>query len=69
MDNYLVKGFFIIEKDYKQLSILLNDAKLRDYVVDQLETDFCMSKNIAIYSVENTVNKFHTQSDFHLIYK
>ena len=28
-----------------------------------------MAKNIAISSVENTINKFHIQSNFNFIYK
>ena len=30
---------------------------------------FFYDKNIAIYSVANTINKCHLQSDLHLIYK
>ena len=69
MYKHLAKGFFIIEKDYKPLSILPNDLKLRIHAIDQLETDFVMAKNTEISSVENTINKLHIQSDLHLIYK
>ena len=55
MNNYLAKGFYMIEKESKQLIILPNDVKLRTDEIDQLETDFAMAKNTAIYSVENTI--------------
>ena len=49
--------------------MLPNDVKLRVHVIEQLETDFVMAKNTAIYSVPNTIEKLHIQSDLHLIYK
>ena len=49
--------------------MLPNDAKLRIYVIDQLETDYVMAKNTAIYSVANTIKKLHIQKNMHLIYK
>ena len=69
MNNYLAKGLFIIEKDYSQLRILLNDVKLIIHAIDKLETDFVMAKNTVISSVANTVKKLHTQYDLYLIYK
>ena len=69
VNNYLAKGFFIIEKNSKQLIILLNDVKLRVHAIEQLETYFVTAKNTEISSVENTINKLHIQSDFHFIYK
>ena len=39
------------------------------HVIKQLETYFVMSKNTAIFSVANTINKLHIQSDFHFICK
>ena len=48
MNNYLEKELFIIENDYKKLSILPNDVKLKVHVIDQLETDFIMTKNTVI---------------------
>ena len=39
------------------------------YDIDQLETDFFMAKKTSIYSVSNTINKFHIQSYLYLIYK
>ena len=50
VNNYLVKLFFIIEKDYKQLSILPNDVRLIIHVIDNLENYFVMAKNTAIWS-------------------
>ena len=44
MNNYLEKGFFIIEKDCKHLNILLNDMRLIIHVIDQLETDLVKVK-------------------------
>ena len=67
MNNYLEKGFFIIEGNSNQLGIIPNDVKLTIHVIDQLE--FFLIKDTAIYSVANTINKFHIQSDLHLIYK
>ena len=69
MNNYLEKGFFIIENKSKQLSILPTDLKLRIHAINQLETYFVMAKNTAISSVENTINKFHIQHGLHFIYK
>ena len=69
VNNYLAKGFVIFENNSKQLSSLLNDVKLRIHVIDKLETDFVVAKNTEISSVANTKNKFHIQSDLHLIYK
>ena len=48
VNNYLVKGFFLIEKDSEQLRILTNDAKLRIHEIDKLETYFVMAKETAI---------------------
>ena len=69
MNNYLTKGFFVIENNTKQLSSLPNDAKQIIHVIEQLETDFFMAKNIATSSVENTINKLHIHTDLYFIYK
>ena len=55
---YLSKLFYIIEKDSKQLSMLPNDVKLRIYLIDQMDTDFVMSKNKSISSVVNTIQNY-----------
>ena len=69
MNNYLSKRLFIIESNYKQLSMLPNDVKLIIHAIEQLETYFVMYKNIEIYSVAKTIEKFHIQYDLHFIYK
>ena len=69
VNNYLAKGLFIIENNSKQLSSLPNDVKLIIHGIDHIETDFVMSKNTAISSVENTINKLHIQSNFYFVYK
>ena len=56
MNNYLLKRLFIIEEESKHLISLSNDTKLIIHVIDQLETDFTMSKNREISSVEDTKN-------------
>ena len=57
VNNYSEKRLFFIENNSKQLSILPNDAKLRIHAIEQVETYFCMAKNKAISSVENTIKK------------
>ena len=42
--NYLAKGFYMIEKGSKQLTLIPNDAKLRINLIDQLKTDYIMVK-------------------------
>ena len=36
---------------------------------DQLDTDYFMAKNKAIYAVENTIKQLHIQKDMHMDYK
>ena len=67
-NNYLLKVFFMIEKDSKRLRIIPNDLKSIIHAIDQLEKYFVIAKKI-IYSVANTIKKFHIQSDLHFIYK
>ena len=69
LDKYLAKGFFIIGNNSKHPSSLQYDVQLIIHSIGKLEADFVMAKNTAIYSVENTINKLHTQSDFYFIYK
>ena len=69
INNYLAKGFFIIEMDSKQLSFLPNDLKLIINLINKMYTDFFMAKNKAIPSVANTIKKLHIQKNIHLIYK
>ena len=44
VNNHLAKGFYIIEKEPKQLSMLTNDVKFIIHVIYQLDTDFFMKK-------------------------
>ena len=69
INNYLVKEFFIIEKGTNQLSLLPNDVRLRINLNNQLDTDFYMTKNKAIYAVAKTIKQLHFQKDMHMIYK
>ena len=69
MNNHLAKGFYIIEKESNQLSMLQNDVKLIIYVIDQLETYFDMAKKTAIYSAANTIKKCIFRKNTHFIYK
>ena len=46
-----------------------NDVKLRINAIDQLDTYLFMKKNKAISAVANTIKKFHTQKNMHLINK
>ena len=46
-----------------------NNVKLRINAIDQMDTDFVMAKNKAIYSVANTIKKLQIQKIMHLIYK
>ena len=69
LNNYLAKGFYIIEKYSKQKIMLPNDVKLRIHVIDQMDTDFVMAKNISISAVVNTTKQLHIHKDMHLVYK
>ena len=69
INNYLAKGFYIFENESKHLIVLPNDVKLRINLINQMDTDFIMAKNKAIYAVANTIKKLHIQKNMHLIYK
>ena len=58
INNYLSKGFYIIEKVKKRLRINLNN---------QLNIDYGMVKNKAIYDGANTIKQLHIQKDIHVI--
>ena len=60
ISNYLEKGFYIIEKDSRQLSLLPNGVKLRISMIDQMDTYFVMAKK-AISSVANTIKTLYIQ--------
>ena len=67
VNNYLPNGLFIIANNSKKLISLPDYTKLIICTIGQLETDFVMSKNTAIYSVANTINKSQIQSDLYFI--
>ena len=69
INDYLSKGFSIIEHNTKQLSLLTNAVKLRINMIDQLDTDYVMVKNKAISSVANTIKQLHIQKNMHMTYK
>ena len=69
VNNYPEKYFFMMENNSKMLSILPNDVRLRIHTIAQIEKDLVVAKNTAIYSLENTRNKFHIQSNLHSVYK
>ena len=67
--KYLSKGLSIIEQNTKQLSLLPNSLKLKIDLIDQLDTDYAMVKNKAIYDVANTIKQLHIQKNMHITYK
>ena len=69
INNYLSKGFFIIEQTSKQLTFIPNDVRLIINMVDQLKTDYVMVKNEAISTVANTIKQFHIHKNMHMTYK
>ena len=69
INNYLSKGFYIIEQGAKQLSFIPNDVGLIINLNNQLNADYVMVKNKAIYAVANTIKQLHIHKDMHMIYK
>ena len=69
INNYLSKGFSIIEQNTKQLSLLPNDVKLIINMINQLDTDYVMVNNIAISAVTNTIKQLHIQKNKDIIHK
>ena len=65
VDYYLAKIIVIIQHNSNKLSSVPNDVKLRIHVIDKQKTYFVMACIIAIYSVANTINKFHIQYYLH----
>ena len=63
VNYYLADQIAIIKHNYKQLSSVFNDVKLRLHVIDQQKTYFVMYCTTAISSVANTINKLHIYSD------
>ena len=69
INNYLSKGLSIIEQNKKQLSLLPNDVKSRNNMINQLDTYSFMVKNKAISALANTAKQLYIQKDMHMIYK
>ena len=38
-------------------------------MIDQLDTDYAMVKNKAIFAVANTIKQLHIQKNMHMTYK
>ena len=68
INNYLAKGFYIIEKSTDQSSLLPNDVRLRINLNNQLDTYYVMAKNKAISAVANTIKQLHIVIYMHMIY-
>ena len=49
--------------------MLPNDVKFGINLIDQMDTDFFMTKNKAISAAANTNKKLHIQKNMHFIYK
>ena len=69
INNYLSKGFFIIDRGSKQLNLIPNDVILRINLVDQLKTDYVMVKNEALSAIANTIKPLHNHKNMHMTYK
>ena len=69
INNYLAKGFYIIEKVSKQKYMLPNDVKLIINLINQMDTYFPMEIKKSISAVANTIKKLHIVKDMHFIYK
>ena len=67
INNYLFKGFSIIEQNTKQLSFIPNDVKLIINMINQLDTDYVMVNNRAISAVTNTIKQLHIHKNMHII--
>ena len=69
INNYLSKGFFVIDLVSKQLKFIPNYVVLRINLVDQLKTDYFMVKNNALYAIANTIKPWHIHKNMHMTYK
>ena len=63
------KRFVIIKHNFKHLIRVPIDAKPRIHVIDKQKTDYVMACYTVAYSVANTLNKFHIESNFYTFYK
>ena len=69
INNYLSKGFFIINPGSKQLQFIPNDVILIINLVDQLKIDYVMVKNDALSVISNTIKPLHIHKNIHMVYK
>ena len=69
INNYLSKGFSIIEHNKNQLSLIPNDVKFIINLINRLDTDYFMVKNKAISTVANTIKQLHIHKNMHTLYK
>ena len=69
INNYLSKGFYIIEKGIKHIRLLPDDVRLRINLNNQLDTDYFMVKHNTISAVANTIKQLHIHKDMHVFYK
>ena len=69
INNYLSKGFSIINRGSKQLKLIPNDLILRINIVDQLKTDYFMVKNDTLSAIANTIKPLHIHENMHMTYK
>ena len=66
MNNYLEKGFYIVENYSKQLSMLQNDVKLIINVIDQPDKDFSWKKQGNFLRRKYHQNISYSEKEFYL---
>ena len=69
INNYLSKGFSIINRGSKQLKSIPNDVTSIIVLVDQLNTDYVMVKNDALKNTANTIKPLNIYKNMHMTYK
>ena len=69
VNYYLEKGFIILEHNSKHSISVLNDAKQIIHDIDKQKTDYVMLCYTLMSFVENTLKKFHIQSNLYNFYK
>ena len=69
INNYLSKGFYIIEQNKDQLSLIPNDVKLIIILIGKLDTDYAIVKNKAVSVVAKTIKQLYLQKNMHMTYK
>ena len=66
INNDLSKGFSIINRVSKQLKLIPNDVILRINLVDELNTDYVMVKNDALYAIAKNIKPLHIHKNMHM---